>query len=183
MASLYAEYFHLWARTESWRRESLIQVARAGALDPDELFPRDWGTLIRLLGEVSTGTAAMGAYAYVQITSAAMRAKLLVKLAQTRSMTIGGYTSEKLEEQIKKEVSEAADLFEDGLRCAPSWVLEHRFSVVDPRSTMGLKVQEQLREMRRRIHPRRHEPIVGPVGKLCGQQLARLAVWFDPASC
>jgi hypothetical protein len=96
---------------------------------------------------------------------------------------IGGHSRKDLETQIRSDVREAADLFEDALRCAPSWVLKHKFTVVDPESKVGKKVEKELREMRQRLQPRRHEAILGPVGRFLGRLFAKLATWFDPAAC
>ena len=60
---------------------------------------------------------------------------------------------------------------------------KHSFTVADPTSAVGKKMEEALHKMRERLPGRRHEAILGPIGRFTGGQLARLAAWFDPAAC
>ena len=46
------------------KKEDLLELPRSDAFDPDDLLPRDWGTVLRLLGEVSAGTAILAPMAY-----------------------------------------------------------------------------------------------------------------------
>lgn len=184
-ASLYAEYFQLWARSDSWQDEDLVAWARADALNPDELLPRDWGALLTLLGQVSTATAALGAIAFDCVAEAATRARMLVRLTNAGggATRIAGNDARQLETQVKKGAREAATILEDALRCAPSWILKHKFTIVDPQSTVGKNIEQHLNELRKRLQPRRHEAVLGPVGRFLGAWLAKLASWLDPAAC
>jgi len=67
------------------------------------VLPRDWGTLIRLLGEVGSATGALGAMAYQTVAEASKRARVLVHVVTNRHMT--GDPARELERQIKQGIA------------------------------------------------------------------------------
>ena len=178
-ASLYAEYLHLSSLSAEWADEDLIELALSHALRSEDMLPRDWGTLIRLLGEVGSATGALGAMAYQTVAQASKRARVLVHLVTNLQVT--GDAARELESEIKKGVSEAASVFEDAMRSAPAWLTTHPITFVDPQSELGLNVTGTLRTAQIRIRGRQRAARLGPVGKWLGRVSARSALWFDPA--
>lgn len=180
-ASLYAEYLRLSSISEAWQEEDLVQLSQSNALHPEDVLPPDWGTLIKLLGEVSSATAALGAMAYETVGEAARRIRLLNHLTEHFSMPVIESPVRALEAQIKDGLHGAASVFEDAMRSAPSWLSTHQITVVHPKSELGLKVAEALRGASLRTLGERHEPRLGRVGAWLGQRLAKAARWLNPA--
>jgi len=178
-ASLYAEYLHLSSLSAEWADEDLIELARSHALQPEDMLPRDWGTLIRLLGEVGSATGALGAMAYQTVAQASKRARVLVHLVT--SLQVTGDAARELESDIKKGIAEAASVFEDAMRSAPEWLTTHPITFVDPQSELGLNVTGTLRTAQIRIRGRRPDARLGSVGKWLGRVSAKSALWLDPA--
>jgi hypothetical protein len=178
-ASLYAEYLHLSSLSAEWADEDLVELALSEALRPEDMLPRDWGTLIRLLGEVGSATGALGAMAYQTVAEASKRARVLVHVVTNRHMT--GDTARELERQIKQGIAEAARVFEDAMRSAPSWLTTHPITLVDPQSELGLTVTGTLKSTQLRIRGRLPRARLGPLGGALGKVCATLALWFDPS--
>jgi hypothetical protein len=178
-ASLYAEYLHLSSLSAEWADEDLIELAQSDALRPEDMLPRDWGTLIRLLGEVGSATGALGAMAYQTVAEASKRARMLVHLVTNLQIT--GDAARELERQIKKGIAEAADVFEDAMRSAPSWLTTHPITFVEPQSELGLNVTGTLKSTQMRIRGRLREGRLGSFGRWLAKGSARLALWLDPA--
>ena len=178
-ASLYAEYLHLSSLCAEWAEEDLIELALSDALRPEDMLPRDWGTLIRLLGEVGSATGALGAMAYQTVAEASKRARVLVHLVTHLHIT--GDAARVLERDIKKGIEEAANVFEDAMRSAPSWLTTHPITFVDPQSELGLNVTGTMRSTQMRIRGPLPEARLGSLGRWLGRVSARLALWFDPA--
>jgi hypothetical protein len=181
-ASLYAEYLRLSSISEAWQEEDLVELSQSNALHPEDVLPPDWGTLIRLLGEVSSATAALGAMAYETVGEAARRIRLLNHLTNHFSPPAIAGPARTLEAQIKDGLHGAASVFEDAMRSAPSWLSTHEITVVHPKSALGLKVAAALSEASLRTLGDRHEPRLGPVGAWLGRRLARAARWLNPAA-
>jgi hypothetical protein len=178
-ASLYAEYLHLSSLSAEWADEDLVELALSDALRPEDMLPRDWGTLIRLLGEVGSATGALGAMAYQTVAQASKRTRLLVNLVADRHIT--GDPARRLESQIKAGIAEAASVFEDAMRSAPTWLRVRPVTFVDPHSELGLNVTGTMRSTQMRIRGPLREPRLGTFGRWLGNASAKLAVWLDPA--
>jgi hypothetical protein len=181
-ASLYAEYLRLSALSDAWQDEDFLELSYSHALRPDDLLPPDWGTLIRLLGEVGSGTAALGGMAYEMITEGARRIRLINDLTERLQPNQAEADVRTLERQVKNGIKQAAETFEDAMRSAPSWLTTHPFTVVHPRSEIGRRVEAELMAAQKRTLGERHEARLGRVGRFMGRRLARVARWFDPAS-
>jgi hypothetical protein len=179
-ASLYAEYFHLSSLSDSWADEDLVALARNDALRPEDMLPRDWGTLIRLLGEVGSETGALGGMAYDAVAETATRARTLIYLVKTFPSDTVEMKAREYEKQIKKGIQVAAETFEEAMHQAPSWLTTHPVTIRDPRSEIGRKVQQTMLDTQKRLGGRRSEPRLGPVGVWVGRGIARVALWFDP---
>jgi hypothetical protein len=177
-ASLYAEYLHLSSLSAEWAGEDLIELAMSDALRPEDMLPRDWGTLIRLLGEVGSATGALGAMAYQTVAEASKRARVLVHMVMNLHAT--GDAARELESQIKRGIAEAAEVFEDAMRSAPAWLTTHPITFVDPQSELGLNVTGTLRSTQMRIRGPLPEARLGPLGRFLGKACAKLALWLDP---
>jgi hypothetical protein len=179
-ASLYAEYFHLSALSDSWANEDLLELARNDALRPEDMLPRDWGTMIRLLGEVGSATGALGGMAYDAVAEAATRVRMLIHLVNNYPPNPADAAGRVFEQQIKKGIKVAAETFEDAMHQAPAWLVTHPITIVDPKSEIGLKIQETMIEAQRRPGRRRNARL-GPVGRLLGRLASNVALWWDPA--
>ena len=177
-ASLYAAYLHLSSLSAEWADEDLVELAHGDALRPEDMLPRDWGTLIRLLGEVGSATGALGAMAYQTVAEASKRTRVLVHLV--RNLHVTGDAARRLEAQIKEGIAEAAKVFEDAMRSAPAWLTSHPITFVEPHSTLGINVTGTMRSTQMRIRPPARPAPLGALGRLLGSASARLAVWFDP---
>ena len=151
------------------------------AFDPDDLLPRDWGTVLRLLGEVGAGTAVLGAMAYDMVTEARRRGHLLVQVANRDPAA--EKEARRFEQQFKNGIARATELMEDALRSAPHWLQTQLITIVDPTSEVGKKVQEQLRAGLERVRSRRQTPILGPVGRMLSRITAGITRWLDPTAC
>jgi hypothetical protein len=178
-ASLYAEFLHLSSLSAEWADEDLIELAQSDALRPEDMLPRDWGTLIRLLGEVGSATGALGAMAYQTVAQASKRTRVLVHLV--RNLHVTGEAARRLESQIKEGIAEATSVFEDAMRSAPRWLTTHPVTFVEPHSTLGLNVTGTMRTAQLRIRGPVQEARLGPLGRWLGRVNAKLARWFDPA--
>jgi hypothetical protein len=178
-ASLYAEYLHLSSLSAEWADEDLVELALSDALRPEDMLPRDWGTLIRLLGEVGSATGALGAMAYQTVAAASKRARVLVHLVADLHVT--GEAARQLEGQIKEGIAEATAVFEDAMRSAPGWLTTHPITFAEPRSTLGLNVTGTMRSTQMRIRGPLQEARLGALGRWLGGVSMRLARWFDPA--
>ena len=178
-ASLYAEYLHLSSLSSDWEEEDLVELALSDALRPEDMLPRDWGTLIRLLGEVGSATGALGAMAYLTVAQASKRTRILVHLV--KNLHITGDAARNLERQIKEGVAEAARVFEDAMRSAPAWLTSHPITFVDPQSELSLNVTGTMKSTALRVHRGRRESRLGAFGRWLARGSAKLAVWLDPA--
>ena len=178
-ASLYAEYLHLSSLSAEWADEDLVELALSDALRPEDMLPRDWGTLIRLLGEVGSATGALGAMAYLTVAQASKRTRVLVHLVKNLHVT--GEAARRLEAQIKAGVAEAARVFEDAMRSAPAWLTSHPITFVDPQSELSLTVTGTMKSTQLRVHPAQRPARLGAIGRWLGSVSARFAVWLDPA--
>lgn len=178
--ALYAEYWRIVALHLELKDEDLVTRARVGGFDPGLLRPQDWGTIIQLMGEVSSTTAAFGGYAYARLNYAVGKGYALVNVA--RDVAGDNPAARKLEGDCKRGLHEAVDLFEDAFKGAPTWLGRHEFSVVDATSPLGQRVQEMLLTERTKLRGSRHEPRLGFVGKHLGNWLARIARWFNPGA-
>jgi hypothetical protein len=185
-AALYAEYWRLTALEMDWSSENLVAAAQAGALYPDMLVPRDWGAMIRLLGEISSATGALGGFAYALVNNAVTSARHLLTLAANGQGMLGaaGVMAEmqKQEKDCKLALQDAVATLEDALRAAPSWLGEHEVTLVDPRSKAGKVLEKHFQELKGRVGSRRHERRLGLVGKYLGRWLTGAGRWFDPAA-
>lgn len=180
-SSLYAESWRFMGLRESLKDEDLVVLARANAFDPDEFLPRDWGTVLRLVGEVSAGTAVLAGMAYDMVSEARRRGHMLIHLAhQSPAAEAEART---FEQQVKNGIADANELMEDALRSAPHWVQTQLVTIVDPTTRVGKKVQEHLQAKQRRVVSRRQNPILGPLGRALGRVTARFARWLDPTAC
>ncbi|HEX9346585.1 MAG TPA: hypothetical protein VF919_03350 [Gemmatimonadales bacterium] len=179
-ASLYAEYFHLSALSDSWANEDLLELARNDALRPEDMLPRDWGTMIRLLGEVGSATGALGGMAYDAVAEAATRVRMLNHLVRNYPPGTADNVGRALEKRIKKGIAVAASTFEDAMHQAPAWLVTHPITIVDPKSEIGLSIQRTMIEAQR-VPLRRRNAILGPVGRFIGNVASRIAIWWDPA--
>jgi hypothetical protein len=179
-AALYAEYWRLNALSLDWEGEDLVKAARAGALYPDMLAPRDWGTIIGILGQISSATGALGGFAYALVNNATTAARHLVALAN--SPTAATTQMRDQESACKEALKEAVVTLEDALRAAPSWLGKHEFTLVDPRSKGGQAVEKYLLDLDGRLSPKRHEPRFWFLGKFLGRWLARAGRWLNPAA-
>jgi len=179
-ASLYAEYFHLSALSESWAKEDLLELARNDALRPEDMLPRDWGTMICLLGEVGSATGALGGMAYDAVAEAATRVRMLIHLVKEYPPGPADAVGRALEQQVKKGIKVAALTFEDAMHQAPAWLVTHPVTIVDPKSTIGLSIQRTMIEAQR-VPRKRRDAILGPVGRFIGNVTSRVALWWDPA--
>ncbi len=178
-AALYAEYWRLNALWLDWQKADLVELADHRVLYPDRLVPRDWGTLIRLLGEISTGTAALGGFAYALLSDAITNARYLTNVVEGGEK---GGGARALERECKDSLEQAVLCLNDAMKAAPSWLQKHEFTVVDPQSRIGRKLEKQLLEHAGRlIVRRRHEPRLGFVGKYVGRWLAAAGYWLNPA--
>src|SRR2546422_11293357 len=74
----------------------------------------------------------------------------------------------------------AAETFEDAMHQAPSWLVMHPITIVDPKSAIGLKVQKAMLEAERRPR-RRRDARLRPIGRWVGNLASRFALWCDPA--
>ena len=178
-ASLYAEYLHLSSLSADWAEEDLVELALSDALRPEDMLPRDWGTLIRLLGEVGSATGALGAMAYLTVAQAAKRTRILVHLV--KSLHVTGEAARSLETQIKTGIAEAVRVFEDAMRSAPPWLTSPPITFVDPQSELSLSVTGTMRSTHLRVHRARRAARLGALGRWLGSASAKLAVWLDPA--
>jgi hypothetical protein len=177
-SSLYAEYLHLSSLSAEWADEDLVELALSDALRPEDMLPRDWGTLIRLLGEVGSATGALGAMAYQTVAEASKRTRQLVNLVSDRHIT--GDPARRLESQIKGGIAEAASVFEDAMRSAPTWLRAHPVTFVDPHSELGLNVTGTMQSAQLRILGPVSEAHLGAFGRFLGNASAQFAVWLDP---
>jgi hypothetical protein len=91
--------------------------------------------------------------AYQTVAQASKRARVLVHLVTNLQVT--GDAARELESEIKKGIAEAASVFEDAMRSAPSWLTTHPITFVDPQSDLGLNVTGTLRTAQIRIRGRR----------------------------
>ncbi len=178
-AALYAEYWRLQALEIEWKKADLVAYATDEVLYPDVLVPRDWGTLIRLLGEISSATAALGGFAYASLNNAVTDARRILNLVR------GGATGtglRNLETECKDSLEQAVMCLNDAMRAAPSWLQRHEITVADPESRMGKALERRLLEgAGRLIDPAaRHEPRLGVVGKYVGRWLAAAGYWLNP---
>ncbi len=180
-ASLYAEYFHLSALSDHWAGEDLLELARNDALQPEDMLPRDWGTMIRLLGEVGSATGALGGMAYDAVAVAATRARMLNHLVKSLPPPVVEKPARELEKQVKNGIKLAAEAFGDAMRSAPSWLTTHPLVVVDPQSELGRAVQRGMLAALPRIGGRRFEARLGPLGRWLGRLASNVALWWDPA--
>jgi len=178
-ASLYAEFLHLSSLSAEWAEEDLVELAHGDALRPEDMLPRDWGTLIRLLGEVGSATGALGAMAYQTVAEASKRTRVLVHLV--RNLHVTGDAARRLEAQIKEGIAEATRVFEDAMRSAPAWLTSHPITFVEPQSTLGINVTGTMRSTQMRIRGPMREARMGAFGKWLGGVSAELALWLDPA--
>jgi hypothetical protein len=177
-ASLYAEYLHLSSLSAEWAEEDLVELALGDALRPEDMLPRDWGTLIRLLGEVGSATGALGAMAYLTVAQASKRTRMLVHLVKNLHVT--GDSARNLEGQIKSDIAEATRVFEDAMRSAPRWLTTHPVAFVAPQSTLSIDVTGTMRTAQLRIRGPRREARLGSLGRWLGSVNAKLALWLDP---
>jgi hypothetical protein len=177
-ASLYAEFLHLSSLSAEWAEEDLVELAHGDALRPEDMLPRDWGTLIRLLGEVGSATGALGAMAYQTVAEASKRTRVLVHLV--RNLHVTGDAARRLEEQIKAGIVEAARVFEDAMRSAPRWLTDQPITFVEPQSTLGINVTGTMRSTQMRIRGPVPQVKMGAFGGWLGGVAARLALWLDP---
>jgi len=179
-SALYAEYWRLQALDMEWQKADLVNYAANQVLYPDVLAPQDWGTLIRLLGEISSGTAALGGFAYALVNSAVTLAKQLAHLV---GGGVTGPPARAVEAECKDSLAQAVLCLADAMRAAPSWLQKHEFTVVDPQSRVGKRLEQRLlADQGRLTPPRRHEPRFGRVGKHLGRWLAIAARWLNPAA-
>ncbi len=177
-AALYGEYWHLYALADWWKKNDLVQAAKLGFLDPAMFRARDRAMTLRTLGEVSSGAAAFGGWAYGHLMLAEEKARVMTEAAPKGA---SDKDLESLASSCRKQLDQAAKAFFDGLRTAPPELQRHLITVVDPESELG-KHFESILVAERFGHIRRHEPRLGAVGKSFGRRLAVLAAWFDPTS-
>ena len=179
-ASLYGESLRLWGVGESLKDKDLVMLARADAFEADDFLPLDWGTVLRLTGEVSAGTAVLAAYAYEMVAEARRLGRLLIYLAH--HSPAAEEDAREFERQIKKTIKRASELMDDALRSAPHWIQAQPVTTVDLTSEVGKMVEKRLRDGYARIRSRRQTPILGPIGRVLGRTAARLALWLDPTA-
>lgn len=180
-ASLYTEFLRIQSLNDGWADEDLLALARNDGLQPDDMLPRDWGTTVRLLGEVGSATGALGAMAYQTVAEAATRARMLIYLVTRFPPEVVEKPAREFEQQIKDGVRVAAETFQDAMHQAPAWLVTHPITIVDPNSEIGVKVQKAMLEAQRRPSPRRRDARLGPLGRLVGRLASRFALWCDPA--
>ena len=179
-ASLYGESLRLWGVGESLKTKDLVMLARADAFEADDFLPLDWGTVLRLTGEVSAGTAVLAAYAYEMVAEARRSSRLLIYLAH--HSPAAEEDAREFERQIKKTIKGASELMDDALRSAPHWLQAQPVTTVDLTSELGKMIEKRLRDGYERVRSRRQTPILGPVGRVLGRTAARLALWLDPTA-
>lgn len=178
-AALYAEYWRLNALDMEWQRANLVEYAANHVLYPDVLVPQDWGTLIRLMGELSSGTAALGGFAYALLNDAIIAARRLARLVADG---VPSDAVRALETECKDSLAQAVLCLNDAMRAAPTWLQRHQITVVDPQSRMGKRLEEGLLAERSQAPVRRHEPRFGSLGAELGRRLASAGRWFNPAA-
>lgn len=178
--ALYSEFTRLDAVRDSWKDEDLVKLAEAGLLNASGLAHRDWGIVIQLLAEVSSGTSIMGGFAYQTVADAMERALVLIDGVQAHKISVSAARS--LESQIKDGLEEAVNAFADAMRCAPSNLATHEFTIADPTSKVGKGIEQHLIRLRTNFTSGRHEPRFGRVGKFVGKYLTKAGRWFDPAA-
>jgi hypothetical protein len=129
---------------------------------------------------VGSATGALGAMAYQTVAEAATRARMLIYLVTHFPPNVVEKPAREFEKQIKNGVRVAAEAFGDAMHQAPSWLVTHPITIVDPKSEIGLKVQKAMLEAQRGPG-RRRDARLGPVGRWVGRLASNVALWFDPA--
>ncbi len=147
--ALWADYLRVASLASSLAEEDLVQWVWERAIVPEDLLPRDWGTVVRLLGEIGPGTAALGATAYQTLTESAIRLRMLISsLERLRELVAAPPEAEvyrKLEAQVKNGLKVAAEVLDDAMRQPPRWLRQKKgIRIRDPHSEIGRELQRQL---------------------------------------
>jgi hypothetical protein len=178
-AVIFAEFWRLSSIHATWDHYGPTELACQGALVPDDLLPREWTSIVKMLGEVSSDTAMGGAIAYQGVGDAALFARQLVYRVDRDP---ADSKIAELDKDIRRHLSDAVDLYADALRSAPPWLKDHPVGLSDPISRMGKVIQRGIvNDKVALMQPRLHRRRFGKSGTWSAGILTRLAAWLDPS--
>ncbi len=143
--TLLFEQFRIWRVCVMLESEDLVALASHDLLPMEDLGPGDAASIYTALAQTNAGTTALAALAYQFLAEVKQQARGL--RASVQAGTSAEADRRKAEAAIKSGLKEAEEILEDALAAAPLHVLTHQFTVRSPRSTMGKRVADHVREL------------------------------------